>query len=431
MVLLHLSHRFLQQSTHQLSLQAIHVNHGISKQSEWWKIFCEEQCKRLGIAFFSEQIDVIQDNDSKQGIESRARTLRYQVFKNVCRENDLLLMGHHRDDQVETLLFRLFRGNGGKALTGIPESRELNAALILRPLLNLDKKELALWASENNLEWIEDESNEDTYFSRNFIRQDILPLIRNRWPQINDALARVGRLQSDQQQLLKEVAQEDFHNLLCKDVELARWGECLDIHALKNLSKARQKNLLRFWMDKKHIQMPPAQRLEKLVAMLNQSTIPSFEIMSWKDDEYTVTWHGFEQQLFLLKQEVLSELEETMLTWKLEEQPCHHFAQTCYCCEKVSATGHSLDKRFSELKVEFREAGLRCQPVGRDKSQLLKKLFQEYRVPPWERDAVPLFFVEEQGEKKLAAVGDLWICKGFEARDGKGWQLFRKKGAAE
>src|SRR5690606_33547595 len=105
------------------------------------------------------------------------------------------------------------------------------------------------------------------------------PRIKSRWPRLNESLARVSRLQSEQQQLLREVALEDFKNLSCHNPVLTRWGECLDIRGLQNLSKARQKNILRFWMEERNIQMPSTQRLEQLLASLNQQALPAFEIM--------------------------------------------------------------------------------------------------------------------------------------------------------
>lgn len=427
MVLLHLSHHFVKQSGLDLSLHVIHVNHGISKQSDNWQDFCRDECKKQSIIFYAEKVSPMIDGDSKTGIETRARTLRYQVFKNYCQENDLLLMAHQRDDQVETLLFRLFRGNGGKALSGIPEVRELEGTFLLRPLLDVDRNKLALWAEKNNLEWIDDESNQDTYFARNFIREDIISRIKSRWPKLNESLARVSRLQSEQQHLLREVALEDFKNLSCQNPVLTRWGECLGIRGLQNLSKARQKNLLRFWMEERNIQMPSTQRLEQLLASLNQQALPAFEIMSWKDEDSLVSWHGFEEQLFLIKHKHLQEVDETSATWNLPLQSCCRFVQHEYCCVMEQSDRDLLDKRFSLLQVEYRSAGVRCQPVGRNRSQLLKKLFQEYCVPPWERDFIPLFYADAQGEKKLVAVGDLWVCKGFEASEEEGWYLYRQK----
>jgi tRNA(Ile)-lysidine synthase len=406
------------------NLIALHVNHDISQHSDSWQTFCEELCEGLGVPLHTEKLNF----EGSNNLEARAREARYAIFENFCTENDVVLSAHHKDDQAETILFRLFRGNGGKSLSGIPEKRPLGKALLFRPLLQFNKKILEAYAKENELDWVKDESNSNLHFSRNYIRHEILPRVLERWPQFHESLERVARLRLESVHLLQEVAEQDFQALLSQDPDLRSWGDCIELAPFKKITRARQKNILRYWMSAQNLLMPSEQRLESLVEQIStggSEANQSSDLLHWKQDESIVSWKRFEGCLFLLINKSGQETGLVHKEWDLREGGELVLPQWRFCAAKHQKKGESekagLRSDVTCLKVVYRKGGERCQPVSRANSQTLKKLLQEYRVPPWERDYLPLFHVDE----KLVSVADLWVCKGYESREEDAWLISR------
>ena len=154
------------------NLQAIHINHNLSENSDKWEQHCERFCKSNNIEFKSFIIEVTKNRSS---IESQARQERYKIFESLMDENDQILLAHHRDDVFETILLRLFRGTGVDGLSGLNEKRSLGKGEIIRPFLNLSKSDLKIYIEENNLSYVEDDTNSNNDFDRNFLRNEIIP----------------------------------------------------------------------------------------------------------------------------------------------------------------------------------------------------------------------------------------------------------------
>ena len=160
------------------AIEAIHVNHRLHIQADYWAEHCAQVAAELQVGFTLETVQV----DTQASPESQARVARYCAFEKHLREGDLLLLAHHRDDQVETILFRLIRGAGPRGLAGMPETRAVGAATLLRPLLGVTRQDIERYAVEHDLEVIDDTSNANTHIDRNFLRHEVLPLIESRWP---------------------------------------------------------------------------------------------------------------------------------------------------------------------------------------------------------------------------------------------------------
>ncbi len=175
-VLLHALAKSLSLEQHN-RLAAIHVHHGLSQNADTWLVHCEAICQGLGIRFVAHRVQL----EVQASIEDAARNARYQAFQDVLDANDVLLLAHHAGDQVETVLFRLFRGTGGKGLAGIPMGRKLNEAKLIRPLLKISKDDIINYANQQKLEWIHDESNLNARFTRSFLRHHVLPVIKSRF----------------------------------------------------------------------------------------------------------------------------------------------------------------------------------------------------------------------------------------------------------
>jgi tRNA(Ile)-lysidine synthase len=217
-------------------LSAIHVNHGISPNAGDWARFCAELCANDSIPFQAITVDV--PRDSGLGLEAAAREARYRVL--LAQETDGVMLAHHQDDQAETLLLQLLRGAGVKGLAAMPEAVERQGRRMLRPLLDVSRAELLEYAREHQLQWIEDESNLDLAYDRNYLRCQILPELERRFPAARRTLTRSASHLAEAAALLEEVAREDAANTVCE-------GR-LDLALLKAMSVARAANLLRWWV---------------------------------------------------------------------------------------------------------------------------------------------------------------------------------------
>ncbi|RRW15935.1 tRNA lysidine(34) synthetase TilS [Stutzerimonas stutzeri] len=225
-------------------IRAIHVHHGLQVAADDWPAHCQQVCDRLGVALEVVRVQVVPG----ASLERAARDARYQAFAARLGEDELLLTGQHRDDQAETLLFRLLRGAGVRGLAAMPVARALASGQLVRPLLDVSRAELEGYARANGLAWVEDPSNKQPEYSRNFLRRQVLPLLQQRWPQVSSSLARTAAHMADAQQLLDELAQQDL--------AVAQAGIDFDwlnlpslaLAPLRELTPARQRNALRHWL---------------------------------------------------------------------------------------------------------------------------------------------------------------------------------------
>ena len=385
-------------------ITAVHINHGLSANADQWQAHCARFCQSLGVRLHSEQVAVVEVGD---GLESAAREARYKVFEKQLAEGGVLLLGHHADDQVETVLYRLLRGSGCKGLAGIPITRPLAGGNLLRPLLPWPKAALQAFAEAGELRWIEDESNQQLQFDRNYLRHRVVPALAERWPDYIQGISRSARHSGEADQLAESVARADLESLDCQPAR-AGWSLCLE--KFKQLELLRQRNLLRYWPD---LQGLPALSQSFIDEVLN-SLISAREDSEPKVIRGNIQFCRYRDRLYLLKLSGRPKLEDDVhLYWHADEQLVLPDG-SCLSAETVTAGGLRVDD-VSSLRLRFRQGGERCQPVGRDHSNSLKKLLQEYALEPWWRDRIPLFYVEEQ----LVAVGDLWICQGWQSGPGE------------
>ena len=226
------------------AIKAIHVHHGLQPAAESWPGHCQQVCQALGVALQVIGVSV----KASASLEQAARDARYGAFTQQLGVDEVLLTGQHRDDQAETLLFRLLRGAGLRGLTGMPVSRALGRGHMVRPLLDVSREELELYATTQGLSWVEDPSNRDSRFARNYLRNEVLPVIKARWPQADANIARAASHLFEAQQLLDELALVDLTT--AKTASPLPWiaVPSLALPALATLSPARQRNALRHWL---------------------------------------------------------------------------------------------------------------------------------------------------------------------------------------
>ena len=226
-------------ASRELSLSAIHVNHQISAHAGEWEALCRALCARRGIALTVERVKVTPDGS---GMEAAARRLRYRAYASI--DADFVALAHHLDDQAETFLLQLLRGAGPKGLAGMPVVRPQESAMegkaasphILRPLLDLRRSDIEAYAKSRGLEWVEDDSNADSRFDRNYLRNELLVQLDARFPGYRETLARAARNLADYSLLAEELARIDAQSLDRSAISAER---------LRQLSDARALNLLR------------------------------------------------------------------------------------------------------------------------------------------------------------------------------------------
>jgi len=223
---------------------AIHVHHGLQVVADAWPDHCRSVCDALQVPLQVSRVQV-QPGDS---LERAARDARYGAFLEVTGANEVLLTGQHRDDQAETLLFRLLRGAGVRGLSGMPRQRRLGQGYLVRPLLDATRADLEAYAAKHQLSWIEDPSNQDRHFSRNYLRHQVLPLLTARWPQAIASMARSAAHMSEAQGLLVELAQIDLSQASTPGDFDWLGLPSLELAALEKLSEARQRNALSYWL---------------------------------------------------------------------------------------------------------------------------------------------------------------------------------------
>ncbi|MBV1914608.1 MAG: tRNA lysidine(34) synthetase TilS [Pseudomonadales bacterium] len=397
-------------STRKLELSAIHINHQLSEYSNQWQQHCEQVCAELEIPLICESVEVATDEGFS--LEEQARIQRYRVFEKYLGDSGLLLMAHHLDDQMETMLMRLLKGAGPTGLAGIPKQRlineSVNGSILFRPLLDISRQQLLEFATLKKLKWIEDPSNSSITHDRNYLRHSVLPLLEQRWPGYRKTWSRTAGVFSEYAQLADQVAAQDY--LYATGSELSQ----LRLKPLLELDRFRQKNLIRHWLNLNGCNNPEHGWVETIldeVAMAAEDAAPIFETTGWQIRRF----NGF---LYLLdSQQFGSQLEfdgSKSFQWDLNGPLILPGSGILVVDTASPGFGLSLRKPQDEqISIRFRQGGERCRPVGRSGSRSLKKLLNEYKVEPWLRDRVPLIYFGNE----LAAVLNCFVCESFQAVD--------------
>ena len=411
-VLLHLLHQLAPR--HSWRLSALHVHHGISPQADAWAAFCANLCARYGIPLQVEQVDIAPLREL--GIEAAARKLRHAAFHR--QQADFVALAHHLDDQVETLLLQLLRGAGVRGASAMPAIKPLvDESVLLRPLLNVTRSELLDYARQHNLSWVEDESNADDLYPRNFLRHRVLPLLEQRFPAYRETLARSTRHFAEASELLDDLARLDAQNPspLPARERVGRRGDghnaTLEISHLQSLSQPRAKNLLRWFLHQRGALLPDHTRLEEMLRQLcharsdaavritfgdwqvrcYQGKVYTFPSLPEPDAEFCTQWRG----------EAMLELPE--LGGTLHFEP---------------STGQGLSQaklQQAVVTVRLRRGAERIRLDNQRPTRTLKNLLQEHGIPPWQRDTLPLLFC---GDELVCVVG-VAVAAGYQAAKGE------------
>ena len=373
-----------------IPIVAIHIDHGLQDTSKDWRDHCRKTADDLGVDFLCKAVNV--QFESGKGPEASAREARYAALHAELAHNDWLLSAHHREDQAETLLLNLVRGSGPAGIAGIGAIRRFGPGWLARPLLEITRASLVEYADRQALQWVDDPSNADRRFDRNFLRHEVLPRLKSRWSDISARLQRSASHAGEASQLLANLAEIDLDTL-------GGEPQRLPIDGLLKLSDARQRNLLRHALRRLGLSTPTAMQLSRILT----EVIPARE-----DAQPLVSWPGasvrrYRNGLYLLPEKLLPLPEPIDVCG--DEVP---LGPGLGVLQLVPGAARGLSKQVLErhLRVGFRQGGEEFKPEGQSHTRRLKKLLQQEGVVPWMRDRLPLVYAGDD----LVAVGDLWLA---------------------
>ncbi len=387
------------------NIKAIHVNHGLNDSCVEWESFCKRICSAYNVDL---EVKNLEGLSKRSGLYSEGflRAERYREFEAALDQDSVLLLAHHQDDQIETLLLRLNRGAGMRGLSGIPERRSLGEGLIYRPLLNFDRNSISEFAKNEGLQWIEDSSNAETCIDRNFLRSEVLPKIESRWPNYRESWFKSLTLINEACLAEEKQAQRDIACLMHKS------SESLDLIELVKLSSERQRGVLKYWCLASKGAELGWNKLHQIVSEFLPVAIKSST--NFKIGGYKLS--SFRGALHIVPTE---EPELLGCTWDLKESDEIELTNNGVLKAKEVEDGGISLKLNGCLEIKYRQGG-EVLKTAEGRSKTLKKILQEAGVQPWERARIPLVFQQEE----LISVVGICVCQNAQAGQGqKGYSI--------
>lgn len=378
------------EKNYKLKLYAIHINHNLQQKSLGWIMFCQKICEQLNIPIIIKNIT--NDLQKGQSIEAWAREKRYDAFKEILADINFnhIFLAHHKNDQAETLLLNLIRGSGLDGLASMPEVRNKKAYQIYRPFLSISRAQIETYAKKNRLQWIDDSSNDDTRFDRNFIRHEILNKINHRFNALDNFYTTTKNIQYSLD-LLNTYLESDLNKLIDK--------KCLIFSKFIQYDLNHQIHLLRFWIKQNNILPPNRKEMLNLIQSLQQAK------NNWQfnfNDHCLILYNNF---IYLFKQTPILP-DDFFIHWHGENLILKEYN---FSISKNDLENLGLDLakiNWEKVTIRARKPKDRCQPIGRNKSNDLKIIFQEKSIPKFIRERTPLIIYQKQ----IIAVGKLFGC---------------------
>ena len=336
------------------NIRAVHINHNLSKHSKDWSLFCKELCHKQDIEFKSIDINI----KTSSNVEENARKKRYNSLKSELSKNEVLCTAHHQEDQSETFLLQLFRGSGVAGLASMPKMKSFADAFLYRPFLNISKQLIVDYATKYNLNWVEDDSNINLNFKRNLLRLEFIPKLESGFEGVIKNISRSAYHQSEALNLINDLAKIDIEkfNLVI--------NHKIQVLPLTELPERRVANVLRYYIAQRGFLMPSNKVLTELISVLRA-----------KDDAKVILkWHLYEvrrydNELYFFDGEPDRSNEDCPLFNKLKDQ--------------------------TNFTIRFRQDGQRVRLKGKKHSSSLKKILQSANIPPWERDKLRMYYIND------------------------------------
>lgn len=392
-VLLHICHLLNAAHDNALAVSAVHVNHGLSPHADMWQRFCAEQCEQRNIGFACTKVDL--SKQAQQSLEAQARQARYSAIEQHLasrkepNHTQTLLLAQHQNDQAETFFIQLLRGSGLRGLGSMPaKKQQASGSVYLRPLLSFSRAQLLEFATSENLIWVEDESNKDTQFDRNFLRHSILPKLQQKWPQLHKTVARSAQHCAQAQQVIDEYMLSLRASIIKDD------RACVD--ALTKLSEHTQKAFLRYWLAPFCSDMPSQAQLQDVHGLLKKSknTSPYVQLN-------TIFVERFQHELQIIE---LDEKNKQPIAFALSNTAClrinkyWHIRGTAQSSESLSIIKDSKDLAQTEFllhlpadcRIEFGASNLRAKLFANRPTKSLKQVYQDLKISPLVRLQTPV-----------------------------------------
>lgn len=375
--------------------EAVYVNHGLSPNADAWQQFCQAFCATLGLPFAAYTVEVSPGN--RESLEACARERRYEALCNHAKHHQgIILTAHHLDDQVETVLLQLKRGAGPKGLSGIPAMNNMHSVIVSRPLLTVSREQIRDYAHRYSLRWIEDESNIDETFDRNFLRQTIIPPLMSRWPSLAQTVSRSAHLCAEQQTLLDEVCDERLKTLCTQP-------DRINVQALKAASLRWQRVLLRRWLELNQIAMPGIKQLEQILLMI-EARPDAQPLVVLGDSEL----RRYQNQIYCLRQRVRSWSFVSLEFGLHETVTIAPIGLNLRINDDKQDEGFAINMTTQSSVFSLTRPVLSrmIKPAGEAYHKPLKQWLKHWSVPPWERDDWLLLSSEEE-PLALVTIGKL------------------------
>ena len=392
-VLLHLL------SQTKLDVRAVYIDHGLQAVSGQWAEHCAQSCQQLNIPFQTIAVNACAKNGESP--EASARHARYQALATLVEEHHCLLTAQHQDDQAETFLLQLFRGAGAAGLAAMPFCDSFSKGLHMRPLLEFTQNDILTYAKQYDLNWVEDPSNQDDRYDRNYLRNRIMPLLKQRWPAIDKIISTVAKQQAENKQLLEYYAAEELKYIHADP-------DSLPVDALLDFDEPHLRNILRYWIKQQNIPVPSRKILQQIMQQM---------FTEKEDAKSKVSWSGFDMYRYkgeLIVVPAIHHDDKQIFNWDGQQPLMIASLSKQLTMKKTTGRGLKADIIGKDLTVCFRQGGEHIKPAGRNGTHSLKKLFQEAAIPVWQRSRIPLVYLGDA----LIAVAGYWIADDYQADKG-------------
>ena len=371
-------------------LKILHVNHGLSTHAREWEKHCARVAESYSLPYYIERVTL----NTEKNIEENARKARYAAFLKHITPSDALLFAHHLNDQAETLLLNLLRGAGIEGLSAMPSLRTFGQGVLYRPLLSFSREHLEEYAQAKRLKWIEDESNSNKKYTRNFIRLELMPILKKRWPSVEKNLARTATIC---QEWCTSFTPEGIEDLVLDQ-------KILSLSPIKDLDSPHLKSILRRWLKNNNQTMPSEINLLRIINEMIWARPDASPHIHLK--HYTL--RKYQDSLYLVEPLKIPKNRK----WE-------HFPQACSFPEfkkSIHATQRERGIRIQaqdDLEWRFNQDG--AVIYWHKQHKKLKKLWQEWKVPSWERKTIPLLYINGELAAVLGfAISDHFYQEGNE-----------------
>lgn len=383
-VLLHACAALQAQYPQCFQFEAIHIHHGLQAVADAWVEHAQQICTGLDLPLKLIYLNL--KPVAGESLEAVARQARYQAFSSGLRSGEMLLTAHHQDDQAETFLLNALRGSGGAGLAAMPKVRSLGLGQLGRPLLAFSRVQLEAYAEQHQLDYVNDPTNAETQFDRNYLRHEILPRLQTRWPAASQTLSRAAAWQAEQQQILEQLLAQQLPPFA------GSHAQTLSVQALKAVDELMQKALIRQWLHSLSFTLPSAKKLQPILTDV---------LGAASDARPCVKWQGCELRRYRDDIYALSPLSphdpKQVLVWEDWEQDLYISSLDYWLSKELLIPSLKQQAKAENLPitVHFRQGGERLQRE-QGYSLELKHLFQTAGIPPWERERIPLIYLGDE-----------------------------------